>query len=81
MRGTSAIIGLSVMLALSATISIGAAPQGTASAKPLRADFVGAARDLTPPAARGSASAQGMLGFLYEESGQGVPQAYDIAAC
>jgi TPR repeat protein len=38
-----------------------------------------AARLLIPPAERGNASAQAMLGFMYE-TGQGVPQAYDAAA-
>ena len=68
-----------MVLTLSATIPSHAASLGTASAKLARDDFVGAARDLAPLAARGNARAQAMLGFLYE-TGQGVPQAYDVAS-
>jgi TPR repeat protein len=77
MRGTST-ANLSVVLALATTVSIHAAPQETASAKLERDGFVGTARDLAPLAARGNARAQAMLGFLYE-TGQGVPQAYEVA--
>lgn len=79
MRRTLGISIFSMMLALSATISSHAASLGTASAKLARNDFVGAARDLAPLAAGGNAHAQAMLGFLYE-TGQGVPQAYDVAS-
>jgi uncharacterized protein len=79
MRRALGIAGLSVMLALTATTAVHAASVTTASVKLARQDFVGAARDLVPLAARGNARAQAMLGFLYE-TGQGVPQAYDAAA-
>jgi TPR repeat protein len=72
-------VALSVVLVVSATISIHAASLETARARLARDDFVGAARDLAPIAARGNARAQAMLGLLYE-TGQGVPQAYDVAA-
>jgi TPR repeat protein len=36
-------------------------------------------RTLFPPASRGNAHAQALLGFMYE-NGFGVPQAYDAAA-
>ncbi len=78
MRGTSAAV-LFVVLAWSTAISIHAASLERVSAKLARGDFVEAARDLAPLAARGDARAQAMLGFLYE-TGQGVPQAYDAAA-
>jgi TPR repeat protein len=44
-----------------------------------RGDHVTAARLFAPLAARGSARAQAMLGFMYA-TGQGVPQDYDAAA-
>lgn len=78
MRRTLGIVAFSLVLALSATISIHAASLKTASAKLARNDFAGAARDLAPLAARGNARAQALLGFLYE-TGQGVPQAFDVA--
>jgi TPR repeat protein len=43
-----------------------------------RGDYVRAARLLGPPAVRGNARAQALLGFIYA-NGQGVPQAYDAA--
>jgi TPR repeat protein len=43
-----------------------------------RGDYVRAARDLSPLAARGNARALGLLGFMYEH-GFGVPQAYEAA--
>ncbi|GLH76048.1 hypothetical protein SSBR45G_09560 [Bradyrhizobium sp. SSBR45G] len=44
-----------------------------------RGDFVRAVRVLTPPALRGDARAQAMLGFMYE-NGFGTPQAYEVAS-
>jgi TPR repeat protein len=43
-----------------------------------RGDYVRAVRTLTPPALRGNAEAQALLGFMYE-NGFGAPQAYDAA--
>lgn len=43
-----------------------------------RGDYVRAARELSPLAARGNARALGLLGFMYEH-GFGVPQAYEAA--
>lgn len=43
-----------------------------------RGDYNTAARLLLPQAERGSARAQGMVGFMYA-TGQGLPQAYDVA--
>ncbi len=45
----------------------------------LRGDYVRAARELTAAASRGSARAQGRLGFMFEH-GFGVPQNYAAAA-
>jgi hypothetical protein len=50
-----------------------------ASAAFTRGDYARAASKLSLLAERGSARAQAMLGFLYE-NGYGVPQAYDAAA-
>ena len=44
-----------------------------------RGDYVRAVNALTPPALRGNADAQALLGFMYE-NGFGAPQAYDAAA-
>lgn len=44
-----------------------------------RGDYNRAALLLVPPAERGNARAQGMVGFMYA-TGQGLPQAYDVAA-
>ena len=44
-----------------------------------RGDYIRAVTTLSPLAARGSARAQALLGFMYE-NGFGVPQAYDAAA-
>jgi uncharacterized protein len=79
MRSSLRIVIFSAVLAQSATMPIQAASLRAASAKLAREDFVGAARQLAPLAARGNARAQTMLGFLYE-TGQGVPQAYNVAA-
>ncbi|TCU76676.1 Sel1 repeat-containing protein [Bradyrhizobium sp. R2.2-H] len=43
-----------------------------------RGDYNTAARLLLPQAERGSARAQGMVGFMHA-TGQGLPQAYDAA--
>lgn len=43
-----------------------------------RGDYNTAARLLLPQAERGSARAQGMVGFMYA-TGQGLPQGYDAA--
>lgn len=43
-----------------------------------RGDYNTAARLLLPQAERGSARAQGMVGFMYA-TGQGLPQAHDAA--
>jgi uncharacterized protein len=43
-----------------------------------RGDYVRAARELSPLAARGNPRALGLLGFMYEH-GFGVPQAYEAA--
>ncbi|WP_374940812.1 tetratricopeptide repeat protein [Bradyrhizobium sp. SRS-191] len=70
-----------------ATVSLllGAAPPGHADSVAAarsayaRGDFVRAVRMLTPPALRGDARAQAMLGFMYE-NGFGTPQAYVVAS-
>jgi uncharacterized protein len=43
-----------------------------------RGDYLRAAKELAPPAARGDPRALGLLGLMYEY-GYGVPQAYDTA--
>jgi len=50
-----------------------------ANAAYARGDYVRAVNALTPPALRGNADAQALLGFMYE-NGFGAPQAYDAAA-
>ena len=50
-----------------------------ATAAYARGDYIAAVNVLTPPALRGDASAQAVLGFMYE-NGFGAPQAYDAAA-
>lgn len=51
----------------------------SATAAYRRGDYVRAISTLTPMALRGSAKAQALLGFMYE-NGFGAPQAYDAAA-
>src|SRR5258708_1765275 len=51
---------------------------GRGSAAFDRGDYVRAAQELSPLAARGNPRALGLLGFMYEH-GFGVPQAYEAA--
>jgi TPR repeat protein len=51
----------------------------SATAAYRRGDYVHAINTLTPMALHGSARAQALLGFMYE-NGFGAPQAYDAAA-
>jgi TPR repeat protein len=66
-------------MAAVAAAPVHADPVASARSAYAHGDFARAVRTLTPPALRGNAAAQAMLGFMYE-NGFGAPQAYDAAA-
>src|SRR5215510_1669495 len=70
---------VAIVLGLASTGLARADALGTGTAAFNRGDYNTAARLLLPQAERGSARAQGMVGFMYA-TGQGLPQAYDAAS-
>lgn len=77
-RGAAVALSLLACLAVSAPAARADA-LARANAAYTRGDFRAAIKLLTPLARRGSAGAQALLGFMYE-NGFGVPQAYVAAS-
>jgi uncharacterized protein len=73
------IAGCLLVIAAITAAPVHADPMASARNAYASGDYVRAVRTLTPPALRGNAKAQAMLGFMYE-NGFGAPQAYDAAA-
>lgn len=78
MRRTAAILLTAAILGFGGAAPASADAVSAGYAAHARGDYLRAARLLTPPATRGNARAQALLGFMYA-NGQGVPQAYDAA--